>query len=374
MPVSRLHRWFTVTLVCALSLAYVSIATGALISHSTPKTTQRHIANPFGQDMFGLSTDGQMQNEGPRKLSEDLSDDAAAGAKWLRVAINWAQIQVGGRRSYNWAPIDNIVTRAREDGMQILGVLIYTPRWAEASKSCRQADCAPNAGDFGKFAQMAAAHYGKLGVSDFEIWSEENSVAQWVPKPNPKAYTGILKAAYVGIKQVNPSATVITGGTSPAPTDADNYSPTDFLAALYADGAKPYFDAVAAHPYCWPAYPGQPFTWSAWYQTFGAHRSMRSVMVAHGDGHKLIWGTEFGAATYGPKGAYVSPATQAKMVFDAYKTWGGYSWAGPLILFEGRDQLPNTVRGLVWEHLGLRYSNFKEKPAYAAYQRAVATF
>lgn len=307
-------------------------------------------------------------------MIRDLNLDAAAGAKWLRVNINWAVIQASGRHSYNWRSTDRVVRAAQARGMHVLGIIIYTPPWAEASHSCPQADCAPNPVDFASFAHAAVAHYAGFGVSAYEIWSEENTTAQWLPRPNPQAYTTLLKDAYPQIKRADPNATVITGGTSPSTNQTPNYSPPAFIAALYRDGAKGSFDAVGVHPYCWPALPGQAESWSAWFQTVGAKNSIRNVMVRHGDGNKLIWGTEFGAATYGPKGSYVSKSRQAATILKGYALWSTYSFAGPLIVFEGRDQATYSSTETVWNYLGLLYRNFEKKPAYSAFQAAASLY
>jgi hypothetical protein len=175
----------------------------------------------------------------------------------------------------------------------------------------------------------------------------------------------LLKAAYVAIKRADPSATVLTGGTAPEPTGPASYSPVDFLNGIYAAGGRGYFDAVAHHPYCWPALPGAKQPWSPWYQMYGTPRSLRSVMIANGDGAKKIWATEFGAPTDGPTGSFVSARTQAKAVTEAYKLFAGYRWAGPLFFFEGRDvgRSASTNQNF----FGLTRHDFSPKPSYAAY-------
>jgi hypothetical protein len=172
------------------------------------------------------------------------------------------------------------------------------------------------------------------------------------------------------IKAADPTATVVTGGLAPAPTDGTDYAPVDFLQGVYAAGGQGSFDAVGAHPYCWPAMPGDTDTWSAWYQMYGTAHSLRSVMVANGDGDKNIWATEFGAPTDGPAGSYVSQATQAAMITRAYQLWAGYSWAGPLFTYQGRDQ--GTDPSTNENFYGFINNDGTPKPAFAAYQQAVA--
>ena len=73
------------------------------------------------------------------------------------------------------------------------------------------------------------------------------------------------------------------------------------MQAMYANGAKGYFDALGHHPYCFPAAPGDAQNWSGWYQMYGPSNSLRATMTANGDGGKKIWATEFGYRRTAPR-------------------------------------------------------------------------
>jgi hypothetical protein len=253
----------------------------------------------------------------------------------------------------------------------VLGGIVYTPSWARPAGS--SATWGPDPSAYASFAAAAVRHYAALGVHAYEVWNEPNTPSSWKPAPSPAAYAAVLKAAYVAIKGADPSATVLTGATAPAPSDGTSYSPVDFLRGIYANGGRGYFDAVGHHPYCSPAYPGDAHDWSAWYQMYGTSPSLRSVMVAHGDGAKKIWATEFGAPTGGPAGdsGVVSQAQQASMLTRAYQLFSGYSWAGPLFFYQGRDQGTDTSNSE--DFYGLLNRDFTPKPAYTAYRQAVAS-
>jgi hypothetical protein len=210
-----------------------------------------------------------------------------------------------------------------------------------------------------------------MGVHSYEVWNEPNNRGAWTPRPNPAVYTQLLKAAYPAIKGADPQATVLTGGTGPAPNDGTQIPPMDFLNAVYANGGGGSFDAVSHHPYTFPAYPGEAQNWSPWYQMYGTSPSLRSLMIAHGDGAKKIWATEFGAPTNGPGGSFVSEAAQANMVTRAIRAWRTYPWAGPLFFFQGRDMGSNTYTRE--NFFGFLRYDFSPKPSYAAYQAAVST-
>jgi hypothetical protein len=334
---------------------------------TTTTTTPSPIPNTFGRSLAGIAAGGAIQNETSTDLNNDLNIDQSTGASWVRIDINWAQIQNGGPSSYDWSNIDSVVQGAESRGLRVLGGIVYTPSWARPSGT--SATYGPNPSTYAAFASAAVAHYSAMGVHAYEIWNEENTVSSWTPAPNPAAYAALLKAAYPAIKAADPSATVITGGLSPAPNDGTNIAPVTFLSDIYAAGAEGSFDAVGAHPYCWPAMPGDTDTWSAWYQMYGTSPSLRSVMEANGDSAKKIWGTEYGAPTNGPSGTYVSEATQASMISQAIQLWGSYSWAGPLFIYQGRDL--GTDTSSQYNFFGLTNYDGTPKPSFGAYQQAV---
>jgi hypothetical protein len=323
--------------------------------------------NSFGSDIFGVATGSTLQNDSPSDLANDLNLDANAGAGWIRIDINWAQIQAQGPNSYNWWAIDNAVESAESRGMSVLGTIVFTPNWSRPAGT--DATYVASAAQFAAFAAVAAQHYSALGVQDFEIWNEPNQIGGWTPKPDVGAYTTLLKDSYTAIKNVDPSATVISGGLSPAASDGTNIAPVDFLRGIYADGGQGSFDAVGMHPYTNPDLPGAPDAWSAWYQMYGTPTSLRSLMIANGDGAKKIWGTEFGAPTSGASG--VSSTFQAETVARGYELWSTYSWAGPLFFYEGRDN--GNDAGNAYDNYGFATTGFSLKPSFYSYQTAART-
>jgi hypothetical protein len=335
--------------------------------HARRPHARGHVANTFGANIVGIAAGGTIQNDDPATLDKDLALDQKAGSKWLRIDINWDLIQSAGPNSYNWAPIDAVVKGAEARGMSVLGTILYSPDWARPANT--DPTYSPDPSLYEAFAAAAASHFSALGVNAFEIWNEPNNEQFWTPKPNVADYTTLLKGADTAIKAVDPSATVITAGLSPAPNDGTNIAPVTFLQGIYANGGKDHFDAVGMHPYCNPDLPGAPDAWSAWYQMYGTPTSLRSVMVANGDGAKKIWGTEFGAPTSGERG--VSEAFQAQTVTRAYQLWSSYSWAGPLFFYEGRDNGSNA--GDRFDNYGFATTGFSLKRSFFAYRAMAET-
>jgi hypothetical protein len=180
----------------------------------------------------------------------------------------------------------------------------------------------------------------------------------------------MLKSAYTGIKWVDPSATVVTGGTAPAPDAADgtDYQPATWLKGLYARGAKRYFDAVGHHPAAYPFNPLEPHSWNAYTQTQVLH----DVMASHNDGAKKVWGTEIGAPT-GTGERVLTERQQAQWVYDYYIGWNTIlaPITGPLIWMPLRDAGTDPTRRT--DNMGLVHHDRTPKPAYNTFYFIMAT-
>lgn len=173
-------------------------------------------------------------------------------------------------------------------------------------------------------------------------------------------------SAYSAIKAVDPSAFIISGGLAPEATDGTNYSPVDFLKALYADGAKGGFDALGYHPYCFPAFPDNYEPWSAWSQMTQTNPSIRSIMANNGDAGKPIWITEFGAPSSGPSG--VGAAAQSRALYQAINYVKKLDWVGALYIYTWQD----TVTGPSIDNgFGLLASNGSPKSAHSTVESLI---
>lgn len=325
-----------------------------------------------GFSEFGLSSGWQLPWLSATDQTKYLSSNQSMGVGILRFDINWTSIQAGGPTSYNWAPQDAIVKGAQAHGMQILGTIAYTPTWARPSGTSDKTPPTNNS-DYGNFCKATAQHFSPMGVHAYEVWNEPNTGGMFAGASVSK-YTAMLKLCYTAIKSVDPNSTVVTGGTAPAgkynsPGSSSNVNGINWLEGIYANGGKGYFDAVGHHPYSYPYDPSTQADWSAWYQMFGTSPSLRSVMAANGDGGKKIWATEWGAPTNGPSGSgYVSESTQAAQVAQAFKLWSSYTWAGPLFVYDFRDD--GTSTSTKENFFGLLRNDWSQKPAFAAYKSA----
>ncbi|MDB5164175.1 MAG: hypothetical protein JWS12_793 [Candidatus Saccharibacteria bacterium] len=300
-------------------------------------------------------------------FNKEMDDFKTMGVRWLRADFSWSVLQPSPT-SYNLAKQDRFVNAAYARGLKVLGIIDYTPQWATlgGSSSDKTEPADDKLDDYANFAGTLASRY-KGKVDAWEIWNEPNGKTFWSPKPNPVKYTAMLKLAYTSIHAANSSATVMTGGPQAAYTDpvAATISPIDWLSAIYSNGGKGYFDAVAWHPYTDnytpPGATGDD-VWSSWRQAgLSQPKSAVSIMAANGDSAKKVWGTEDGA--YTANGSHpLTEVQQASYLTATYNLWQGYSWSGPLFWYSYHDQGDN---------FGLKNANDTPKLAYQAYINAV---
>jgi hypothetical protein len=337
------------------------------------------------RDRIGISASNTILWEPDANVRHRLLRAIAdTGVRWVAVDLDWNSINGAGPAVLRWGPMDQFVREARGVGLTIVAIAAYSPAWA-APPNCPAGDthCLPASPEpYAGFMRLAAQRYGsrspiadlRNGISAWQIWNEPNHYPFVKPTVDVRAYTSMLKRAYVEIHAADPTATVIAGGTAPA---ADNPSgrdmrPVTFLRGVYANGGRGFFDAWGHHPYSFPCSPLQHADWNAFTQT----RYLHDIMAQNGDGAKKIWATESGAptgsnvgpCTSGPN-VSVTEGTQAQFVADYIKGWTqDYgSFTGPLIWFQIRDTGTNRAD---WEqNLGLLRRDFSPKPAYARFQQ-----
>jgi hypothetical protein len=336
---------------------------------------------PAPEDMhqFGLSA-GDLVNFNASELDARLTNFNELGVTWIRLDIPWSVVQGDGAASYEWESYDRVIDAANKHRLRVLVVLDYTPAWARPANCQENQYCAPGSHlQFAHYAGTVVNRYKDKGVKHWEVWNEPNHRGFWNPQPNASAYATLLKATYAVIKREDPSAVVITGGLSPAFTDGTgDIAPAEFLTALYANGAKDSFDAVAHHPYSYPALPTWGERWNGWMQM----QELKNVMNANGDVAKLVWITEYGAPTNGPgaigtlnnfnfsnRPDHVDEDLQAEMVKQSIALYRSYDWVGPMIWYHYQDK--GTTNDTNENFFGLLRPDGSKKAAYGVLQAQI---
>jgi hypothetical protein len=287
---------------------------------------------------------------------------AAMHVTWVRVDLAWAWME-REQNNLDWSYTDTIVDEAAARGMKVLCVFSSTPPWARSDGSS-DATAASYARpvdptSYANFARVAAQRYSSRGVHSWELWNEPNITQFWPPKPDADEYGKLFRAVAKGVRDADPKATLLIGGLSPKYDSPDNeVSPVDYLEQLYANGTAQLADAIAAHPYTFPALPT-----ATKLRMVGGLKdlpALHDVMAKHGDGAKKIWITEYGAPT-GTSQHAVSERDQALALVQARDQVAGWDWAGPLIYYELVDG--GTDPTVDQDNFGVFRHNLSPKPA-----------
>ncbi len=330
--------------------------------------------NPDPQ--FGIEPGWTLTNLTAAQLSARLAGVKKLGVTWVRFDVDWALVQPNNATTYDWSAYDRVVAAVNAAGLHGLGIIDYTPSWAQGATHTGVQVPPANDAAYATFAAAVAARYAPQGMHDWEIWNEPNWKSFWSPSPNAYAYSAMLRAAYPAIHQADPSATVIAAGLSGTGSNGKDIDATAFLEEMYAGGAKGSFDAIAMHPYTFPRLATDDDA-NSWQQMYILH----AIMAANSDGGKKIWITEYGAPTQGfgatatqagpARGGvdHVSEATQATLVTAAVKAYDTLPFAGPFFWYDYQD-VPGSSAEATY---GLVSADGTAKPAYAAYQKAIAS-
>ena len=261
------------------------------------------------------------------EIDAALDEMQAMGVNTVRIGIPWAGVNpIPGY--YDWSQSDYLINAADQRGMGILAVITTTPGYQQNGSGVYSAPNDPAA--FGQFAGLAAERYaGKVGA--YEIWNEPNAAPFYGPAPDPAGYTELLKAAYPTIKAADPNATVIGGVLGSTVTYQNlTLNPVTFVDQMYAAGAQGYFDALSFHPYQYT----MPFSQGGAYPTSPINQldDIHDLMVANGDGGKLIWASEYGEPT-----SVATEAQQADYLRDMLTTWRTIGYTGPAFVYTLQD-------------------------------------
>ena len=333
----------------------------ATVSLTVSQATTAPLINT-SNTAVGLA-DSNLYGETPAQINASLDAMHAMGVNEVRILIPWAGIEPIQGADY-YATMDYVVNAANQRGMAILGVLNSTPSWAIPAGSPIYSTPPTSDAAFASFAAAVATRYAGQ-ISAYEVWNEPNSFGFWSPTPDAAAYTRLLQAAYPAIKAADPNATVIAAGLISLATYGNlTINPIDFLTQMYQAGARGYFDAVAIHPYQYTLYfsQGGPYGDAAPINQVAA---MHAVMVANGDGNKLIWSTE-----YGEPSSQFGDAIQASAIQDYLTAWSQFSYTGPSFIYTTVDT--NSASTNPDDTLGVVRSDWTWKPAAYTIQQWIA--
>lgn len=277
----------------------------------------------------GVSGGHGLMTAGDADLARELDLYVSMGMTWIRIDVDWSAIEAA-EGVYDWTVPDRVVAAAEARGMQVMGIIAYSPDWATSDPGESHAPPTDMA-DYAGFCGAVAAHYAGR-IAAYEIWNEANHPPFWTTGPDPAVYTDMVQAAYPAIKSNDPAALVLAGAMSP---QTGSLAPAEFAAGCYTAGIQGYFDAWSVHPYCYPALATDTTTGS--WNTFQRLPLLRAAILSAGD-DVPVWLTEFGAPTGTDVGA-TSEQVQADQLLAGLGQAQVWPWVeGPLFFYSGRDR------------------------------------
>lgn len=314
-----------------LRIALASITAGSVLAASAPAEDQQ------GLSPYGVCAHISRGDEHPFARKE-LALMRKAGIGWVRTDFSWSGVE---RRPGTWSfeQLDETVAWAEAAGVRILPILDYDVSWARPAH--RHLD------QWLQYVRRLVTRYkGRLRY--WEVWNEPNLEHFWHDKPDPKDYTKMLKATYEAIKQIDPEAVVLLGGTAGIPWS--------YLEGVYQSGGRDSFQVMNVHPYRYPQTPEQRPLYD------DLVRLRRLMDQYEADSGKPIWITEFGWPTHqGSRG--VTPERQAEILPRAYLL---ALQAGVQVVFWYEFQAPEGKPDYNEHHFGIVHRDLAPKPAYHA--------
>ncbi len=312
---------------------------------------------------------------GQATLEEDVALQHGAGSTLWRLPLSWSTAEPS-QGEFDFSQTDPVYCAAVEAGIQPVMVLSDSPAWAaDTSRPCPDSCVWPptqeHDADLQRFAEAAAIRYPHAAA--IEAWNEPNLHQYWAD-PDPADYVEVLRAIYQGIKDGNPSMTVLGGGFSNQQTDdpvTGNLSETTFLTGMYEAGAGSYMDALSVHPY--PVYPLDDPR-ELFSPTMAAVRDIAAQY--EGRGRRRLWVTELGAVTppVGPTGFPFTPEQQASTLLGIYKRLNRAPDVDAVIfhtVIEPTAAIPGPP-GFGWVLPRDAAGDFYPKPAYCAFAALLA--
>jgi len=219
-----------------------------------------------------------------------------AGFDWFKYFVYWNAIEPVRNGAYVWDTVNWRLDEACHHG---LNLLLRVERHHDDWTPIRDHEM----DGWQAFFQALAAHIAQKRAAcstpyrvAVEVWNEPNLDFQWGYEPvDPARYTEMVKRAYLGVKAADRTIPVVAGGLAPTGGLPEGRAMNDvaFLEAMYEHGLKGHFDVISIHNY---GFGGEPedkeYGWNL--LNFRRAEDIYAVMVAHGDGDRPVWSTEYG--------------------------------------------------------------------------------
>ena len=208
---------------------------------------------------------------------EILSAMRDAGIEYARTDCTWKSVQKEKGGAFDFSALDAAADSADKAGITLLPLLQEAPDWA--LPQVEHLDLVR------EWIRAFFVHYGSRFPA-VEFWNEPNS-GFWQGKPSADEFYKVLKVAYETAQETGTNTKIVFGGTTGVPLD--------YFERAFKLGALKYCDAVACHPYSFPA-PLEGGGIDGWVEN--SIDRLKALMVKYGGIEKPIWITEAGWPTH----------------------------------------------------------------------------
>ena len=185
----------------------------------------------------------------PDSLASAIDDLKRVGAKSLRSDLLWHLVEPE-KGVWDWERYDALVDALEAADIEFIALLAYGNAWASSQTHSSNMYPPDDPADFANFAAEVAKRY-EGRVRRFEIWNEPNAGRFWMPEMSgdPVAWAELVLVTEAALREANPEAEVILGGTF----FHNQLIPGTVQFLSEAVEAYPELldraDAVAVHPY-----------------------------------------------------------------------------------------------------------------------------
>lgn len=320
---------------------------------------------------------------GPPVGAPDLTRMREAGVRTLRVIFSWDTIETERRTGSScstavysgFARYDQMVAEAGRRGIKILPFFLGAPGYVPGGDYSNMPPTGTRAmGDYICWVRALVRRYGRGGtfvtangpaqpITEWQLWNEVN-LANYAAKNrvNPNEYGRFVKQSTAAIRGVDGQATIVLAGLPERVKNGVDAEP--YLKRFYrVKQIERKFDVVALHPYAVNARGVK-----------GALTRMRDLLRRVGDRRQVIWLTEVGYASRGPKGHFLVNSEQGqaeklastlKLVRKNRKRYQ----VGTVHWYNWRDTAPYDAGGEWFQYAGLYREDGSPKPSCNAYAR-----
>jgi hypothetical protein len=272
-----------------------------------------------------------------KQTSKAFELTRAAGASYVRLAVNWSSIAPGVRPSgfvatdptspgYVWSNVDASIKAAEDAGLTPILDVASTPRWAFAVRRQGINAGAPKASDLGDFAKALAKHYdgntsGVPAEHVFQVWNEPN-VSLYMSPVKASTYRSMVNDFADSVHSVSSKNVVVAGDLDPFGHPKSkkqrwySVAPLTYMRSLLclSKGSHPHstchnaihFDVWSHHPYTFGGAFGKAKSPND--VELGDLPRMRAVLLAGRRLHHVVsshpvkfWVTEFSWDTKPPR-------------------------------------------------------------------------